>query len=101
MRTFKQIGEVLPDIGHYLTFPRFKKPFRPLQEGEVVKIVYTDGREDIIVVTAESSCGRCMGCFYRRPGLRCPVWSNDNKETRCLIGSGHVAVDIDSIMEDL
>lgn len=100
MRTFKQIGEVSPDMGHY-TYPRFRKPIRPVQEGEVVKIVYIDGREDIIRIAPEPPCDRCSKCFYGKDDYFCPVWRSSNKEVWCLIGPGHIAVDINSILEDL
>ena len=39
--------------------------------------------------------------FYEKEGNSCPVWCSDNKEVWCLLGSGHTAVDINSILEDL
>lgn len=99
MRTFKQIGEVSPDMGHY-TYPRFRKPVDPAQEGEIIKLKYTDGREDTIYIN-KGSCDACKGCMYAENGYSCPVWLSDRKEVWCMIGPGHIAVSINKIMEGL
>ena len=96
MRKFKQIG--VSTNGRY-SFPKFRKPVNSIKTGDIIKLTYKDGNEEIIIIKEESK-GVCVGCMYSKSDT-CPVYVSKSIGDICLAGPRHIAVSMDKVLEEL
>lgn len=96
MRKFKQIGETTH--GNY-RFPKFRKPVNSIKTGDIIKLTYKDGNEEIIIIKEESH-GVCVGCTYSKSDS-CPVYISKILGEMCLAGPRHIAVSMNKVLEEL
>lgn len=96
MRRFKQIGVITH--GRY-SLPKFRKPVNSIRTGDIIKLTYKDGNEEIIKVMEESH-GVCDGCMYSKSDA-CPVYISKIHGEMCIVGPRRIAVSVDKIMEAL
>lgn len=96
MRKFKQIG--VRTSGKY-SFPKFRKPVKSIKTGDIIKLTYQDGNEDIIMIKEELQ-GTCVGCMYSESDV-CPVYISKAMGEVCLAGPRRIAVSINKILEEL
>lgn len=96
MRKFKQIGE--STNGRY-RFPKFRKPVNSIKTGDIIKLTYKDGNEEIILAMEESH-GVCVGCMYSKSET-CPVYISKVFGEMCIVGPRRIAVSMDKVLEEL
>lgn len=96
MRKFKQIG--VSTNGGY-SYPKFRKPVNSIKTGDIIKLTYKDGNEEIIIIREESH-GVCVGCTYSKSDT-CPVYTSKSMGEMCMVGPRHIAVSMDKVLEAL
>lgn len=96
MRKFKQIG--LITHGRY-SLPKFRKPVNSIKTGDIIKLTYKDGNEEIILIMEEPH-GVCDGCMYSKSDA-CPVYISKVRGEMCLVGPRHIAVSMNKVLEEL
>jgi hypothetical protein len=99
IRRFKQIGVAVD--GASTARARFRRPSKPIKPGDTVVLQYTDGRIDTVIVRQTHAIG-CNECKYAEVGKSCPCYMDQAGFMCCMFGgSAQVAVDVDTVLEDL
>ena len=78
-----------------------RKPRKELSEGEIIKVIYTDGNEVILRVNGGERINTCHKSTCQGPKMCLCYESKPSSCEYCLAGAGKYFISVDSIMEYL
>ena len=78
-----------------------RKPRKELSDGEIIKVIYTDGNEVILMVTGNDTINTCHKCACQGPKMCLCYASKSSSHDCCLAGARKYFVSVDSIVEEL
>lgn len=95
IRCIKQIGY----SRHSRLTRLFRRPAKPFADGDIIKLSFTDGSYDMVVVVSEHEPMRqCDHCVYDDDA--CCGW-DDPYYSHCIFGAGNHAEEVSNVMEEL